>query len=192
MAGEKMAEPSVFGIGYPKSGGHSLAKALERIGFGKVIHVGHETFHRGRGLVESVTRNKDRGLKVFSGIDCDAVVDWPVCDWFDVLMNQYREAKFVMSFRPPQDAAISWVRMVASQPGRHTNPRNYSEFEAYAKSHVDKVFGAFSGMPERLLFLDMRDDDETKWKLLCQFVGADVPADPFPSEFGHKDWQVNA
>lgn len=185
-----MVEPSIFGIGYPKSGGHSLAKSLELIGVERVIHVGHETFHNGQGLVESMTRNKNRGLKAFSGIECNAVVDWPVCDWFDTLLREYIDAKFILSFRPPQDAALSWVRMVASQPGRHNNPRNYSQFEAYAKSHIDRVFEAFSAMPERLLFLDMRDDDETKWKLLCQFVGAAVPANPFPSEFSHREWQV--
>lgn len=189
----KMANPYIFGIGVAKTGSHSLAAALELLGV-CTKHIGHECYH-GRGEWLAVMKsNKAAGRLLCAGIDADALIDWPICDWFDVLADQYPHAKFILSYRPPHDCALSWIRMTMAQSARHVGARGYAEFANYAVAHVDAVWQRFRRDPSRLLLLDMRDADATKWAALCQFLKKPLPLanTPFPQEFRHDEWQTDA
>ena len=124
-------------------------------------------------------------------MDADSLIDWPICDWFHLLADHYPAARFILTFRPPHDCAFSWVRMTNAQPGKHDGALGYADFAHYAQRHVDEVIERFRRDPRRLLLLDMRDTDETKWKLLCGFLGKPVPAGAFPREFCHDEWQTD-
>lgn len=185
-----MASPQIFGIGVAKTGSHSLTAALELLGF-RTKHIGHECYHGRNELLALLKRNKAAGKNLCEGVDADALIDWPVCDLFNALADQYPHAKFILSYRPPHDCALSWIRMTMAQPGRHVGSRGYKDFAAYATEHVDSVWRRFREEPARLLLLDMRDADETKWAALCQFLQKPQPSKgtPFPQVFLHDEWQ---
>lgn len=181
--------PHIFGIGAGKSGGHSLAKALELLGL-NAAHIGHETFHGRPHIQETILANVAGERLALTGIDgYDALVDWPVCEYWYLLRDQYPDAKFILTYRPPHDCAMSWVRMCLTQksiPGG--SPDGYAAYAEYVEQHVDAVARGFTRFPERLLILDMREAATAGWKLLSRFLGREPPAGvPFPREFTFEE-----
>ena len=188
-----MAKPWIFGIGSGKTGGHSLAAALYTVGL-KASHVGHECYHGRTFIRDTMLANKANRRSPTDGIDgIDAIVDWPVHEMFRELDSSVRGAKFILTYRPPDDCAISWCRMIGEN---HKNvgpgwPKGFKKYGEIVRSHVDSVLQHFFGRPESLLILDARDSSKTKWKLLGDFLGVETPADkPYPKEFDHEQWQV--
>lgn len=180
-----MARPHIFGIGEGKSGSSSLNAALRILGF-RSAHTGQR---ESEGLRMLLADNSRSGVELLSGIDdLEALVE--MHEYVAELDEQVDDAKFILTYRPPDDAALSWCRMLSE---RHEQfPRCWASFESFAakvRRHIDRVVTRFYGRPERLLILDARDDDAVKWRLLGTFLGVPVPDCPYPRAFDHSDWQ---
>jgi hypothetical protein len=189
-----MARPWIFGIGAGKTGSNSLAAALSQLGF-VAKHVGDENYWGRSPYLQVLRDNIKNGRSVCDGIeDVDALIDWPIWSQFRSLDEQIEEAKFILTYRPPDDCALSWCRMIADQ---HTNIRpgwitSYTEYADEVRRHNDLVMRHFLGRPEKLLVLDIRDDDETKWKLLGKFLGVNAAGKgKYPKMFCHQEWETN-
>lgn len=186
-----MDRPYIFGIGSGKTGGHSLAEALRRLGF-STQHIGNRCYHGDTFIRDTMLQNRANGDCPTDGIGgLDAIVDWPVHEMFRELDRGVPEAKFVLTYRPPDDCAISWCRMIAQQ---HRNvgegwPKGYTEYADLVREHNDAVVRHFFGRPDKLLILDARDDSKTKWALLSKFFGLPAPNGEYPHEFNHADWE---
>ena len=181
--------PHMFGIGAGKSGGHTLARAIELLGL-KAAHIGHETFHGRPHIQETILANVAGERPVLTGIDgYDALVDWPVCEYWYLLREQYPDAKFILTYRPPHDCAMSWTRMCLAQKALPAGaPGDYAAYAAYVEEHVAAVCRGFMATPDRLLILDMREAATAGWKLLSRFLGLKPPAGvPFPKEFTYEE-----
>ena len=185
--------PYIFGIGAGKTGSHSLAFALKKMGF-RTHHTGHENYEGNKDVWNKLTFNQYHGrhpLEGITGLDC--LVDHPVWEMFKEIDQHVETAKFILTYRPPSDCALSWCRMIAD---KHTqfkdDPVNeYKLYEDKVRNHVDSVLTHFFGRPQKLLVLDARDPDQFKWKLLQQFLGKPAPINqPYPHRFNHKDWQT--
>jgi hypothetical protein len=186
--------PWLFGIGTSKSGGHSLVDALSLLGL-TAKHVGHELFEGRRELLATLQKNASEGLRPLDGIvGIDAIVDWPMSELWPAVRDSYPDSKFVVTYRQPHKCALSWCRMLLAQPdvARDQDITTYSGFVQHVEGHVDFVLSSFLECPDRLLILDMDDDDATKWRLLAHFVGSEPPRGvPFPRSFSHAEWELD-
>lgn len=186
-----MANPAVFGIGVPKSGGHSLSAALSQLGM-SVVHLGHDEW-AGGSLKRLFETNAGTNQPLCNGFPaCDGVVDSPVWQNVPALSRQYPAAKFILTYRPPHECALSWVRMLHKR-SKAIPPewnRSYKTFLDAAVYHVDAMTEMFLQDRERLLILDMADPPQYKWNQLASFLGVAMPANPeaFPHEFSHRTY----
>lgn len=185
--------PWLFGIGIGKTGGHSLAEALRQMGI-TAKHIGHEVYHGRTVIGEKMRANAKLGCNPVEGITgCEAVVDAPTHQFFRELDEHNKDARFILTYRPPDDCALSWCRMIAANhqsvmPGW---PSSYNEYYRHTVDHVDAVLRHFFGRPQKLLILDVRDKDETKWRLLAKFLQRPAPYHrPYPRQFDHQTWQT--
>lgn len=187
-----MGKPWLFGIGAGKTASHSLAEALCLMGL-QVVHVGNKCYHGDTFVRDVMLENKIHRRSPTDGLaGLDAIIDWPVHEMFREIDKTVPEAKFILTYRPPDDCALSWCRMIADQ---HTNvgpgwTKGYIEYADMVRRHNDAVMRHFFGRPEKLLVLDVRDKDETKWSLLGRFVNRPAPDAPYPRSFDHAGWQL--
>lgn len=189
--------PWLFGIGTAKSGTNSLIDALRIINV-DARHCGSDVAVGYTEVVNKIEDNRASGRKLFDGIsDIDALADWPIHELYKDIAEQYPAAKFVLTYRPPHDVALSWVRMIfyRGQKSQGADPswpeytRTYSGFREYAERHVSEVLEYFSSSPERLMILDCRDSDESIWRRLCDFTSRPrrVVAAKYPRSFSHEE-----
>lgn len=177
----------IVGIGWSKTGTHSLVAALRMLGL-RATHLGEDIVER-----QTVEENAAAGRPLLAGLEqYDGVADWPVPGLFRAIAEQYPDARFVLTYRPPDDVAWSWVRQLHAQP-EIIGPGWETRLEDVVRdvsAHVSDVLAHFRGQGDRLLLLDQRDSSQLKWSLLAQFAGvAQVPAAPFPHEFSFREWR---
>lgn len=187
-----MTKPWLFGIGTPKTGGHSLAAALQILGF-SVYHFGHEVFNDRTGAYRQLRQNMDDKVDPLTNISgVDALVDWPICDIWPDILKRHGDAKFIMTYRDPHASALSWCRQMMTQTKFALVDKHYKYADAVrrAEKHIDEVVTEFLPQSQKLLILDTADSDATKWRLLCQFLDKPVPDVPYPHAFNHAEWQL--
>jgi hypothetical protein len=193
----------VIGAGLGRTGTLSLKSALEELGFIKCYH-----------MIEVLARMDDartwdaasRGEPVdwdrlFDGYR--ATVDWPGCSFYRELLQQYPEAKVILTVRDPErwyDSAHQTIYFV-----RHAFPEwtglIFPRMRVFRRM-LDRIIwdGMFRGRFEdravaieafnrhneqvrrdvpadRLLVYEVREG----WEPLCSFLGVPVPeGKPFP------------
>jgi hypothetical protein len=192
--GENM-KPYIFGIGKPKTGSNSLCDALELLGL-KCYHTGREQKQKNRGIHNQLLTNLHQKTDPLRYIDdeYECLVDYPIHAIYQDLYEDNNNAKFILTYRPPDDVALSWLRMLQhkQQPLPERLPTNFHEFSNGAREHVTEVFDFFMDKPGSLLVLDVRDPDEVKWSLLAKFLEVKKPnTKKYPHSFDHTKWQVN-
>ena len=190
-----MGKPWLFGIGKPKSGSNSLCDALEVLGL-SCYHTGRENKNNNRSLHNQLLTNAHQSEAPLKHINCDydAFVDYPIHAIYRRLFEDNNESKFILTYRPPDDIALSWCRMMQHkpQPLPERMPTNFAEFSQAARDHCADVIEFFLDKPGQLLILDARDSDDVKWQLLAKFVGKKPPKNkPFPHSFNHQKWEPN-
>ncbi len=175
-----MAAPKIFCIGFQKTGTTTLAKALEVLGY-KVFS---DTISN---ITPLVLKEDWNGLK--SIIDKhDAVQDnpWPLL--YREMDEWYPNAKFILTDRDEK----KWIKSVVNHFGtKHTDMRQWiygdgtpvGNEEAYLqkfKDHNKEVRQYFAKRPNDLL--EVCWQKEATWEPLCEFLGREIPAEPFPHE----------
>ena len=184
----------IFGVGPGKSGTHSLLAALTFFDL-DVCHFGQNTYQNDGQpvLCQHVLNNAKIGKKLLDGVPrFDAYVDYPICDFIPELDTQYPDALFILTFRPPEDAAFSWARMCLAQKLTHWPQQNrFSEYITSARRVYDTAFNIFDGRPEKMLVLDTRIAGATNMKKIANFLDLPLSDKFYPHAFDHKDWYSN-
>ena len=186
-------KPYIFGIGKPKTGSNSLCDALQVLGL-NCYHTGRANKHNDRALHNQLLTNNHQREAPLKHIDSKyhALVDYPIHAIFKELHEDNPDAKFVLTYRPPDDVALSWCRMMQhkKQPLAERLPTNFEKFSNEVRRHCTEVFEYFMPYPGSLLVLDSRDADAVKWSLLAKFLNKQPPKDkPFPHSFNHENWE---
>lgn len=191
--------PWLFGIGVPKSGTNSLHRALGILGISS-RHLGSDEAVGRTDIHETFRANATQGNKPLDGIiDADALVDSPMPDMYRTLAGLYPDSRFVLTYRPPTDCALSWMRMIYyKKPKRSRDmsqwPEEIKTFDGYARwaeRHVAQVLDYFKTQPERLLIMDCRDNSADLWSSLRRFVGRPDKTmyRAYPHAFSHSSWR---
>ncbi|MFN4143467.1 sulfotransferase family protein [Aestuariivirga sp.] len=195
----------VIGAGVGRTGTYSLKLALERLGLGPTHHM------------EEVIKDPPRHVPgwhaaALGKVDWDVLyegygsaVDWPTASFWKELSEEYPEAKVVLSTRSPESWHDSFSETIhklmggADQAPPHMKP--FLEMAAAVlgkagfsgKTSREELIAAFNahndavkeGVPSgRLLVYEVRDG----WEPLCDFLGCDVPDEPFPRSNNREDF----
>jgi len=190
---------SLIGAGFGRTGTMSLKHAIEALGVGRCYHMMEvaQNPRHAREWDRVADGSRDRWDDLFDGYA--ATVDWPACRYWRELSEHYPEARVLLTVRDPE----AWYESVsqtllpimqtgqmpgASEPNvvlamarKTVLQRTFDDrFEdrdhalAVFERHNQAVRGAFDS--DRLLVYEAGDG----WEPLCEFLGLDVPDDPFP------------
>ncbi|MFF7725345.1 sulfotransferase family protein [Streptomyces sp. NPDC008001] len=187
------ARPKVFGIGLSRTGTLSLTEALHTLG--------HDVAHYPADPATYATLLA--GTARFPLLDrYDGITDITVVPYYQDLDLLWPGAKFVLTVREEEGWLRSceehWKRPVASKAGhgphypdlqRFLRSAVYGchafcreRFRGVARRHVAGVLRHFAGRDDDLLVLDVAAGEG--YERLAPFLGAPVPAEPFPRRNG--------
>lgn len=175
------ARPKVFCIGFQKTGTTSLYAALQTLGY-KTAAVAGRDWPAERLAAEGAQ------LCVETARDFDAAQDMPWPLFFRELDEAYPGSKFILTVRDPE----KWFDSIEGHFGANEGEMqafvygrdaaapagNKARYLETLRNHEAAVRAYFSDRPQDLLVMNLESGDS--WKELCAFLGAPVPAAPFP------------
>lgn len=180
--------PKIFCVGFHKTGTTSLYAALTELGLRTSGTIGHKLTadrlaREGAALCVSVARR------------FDAVEDMPWPIFFRELDEAYPKSKFILTTRE----AEAWHRSVDNHFGDVDSEMHrfiYGKASGRARenkarwievmtAHNETVRAHFRDRPGDFLEMDLFAGDG--WEKLAPFVGAPVPASPFPVKNTNAD-----
>lgn len=173
--------PKVFCIGFQKTGTTSLYAALERLGYRTAAVAG-------RDWTAARLAAEGAALCIETARDFDAAQDMPWPVFFRELDAAYPGSKFILTVRDPE----SWFTSIEGHFGAHEGEMqafvygrdaaapagNKARYLETLRRHEAAVRAHFVERPADLLVMDLEAGDG--WAELCAFLGAPVPAGPFP------------
>ncbi len=197
----------VIGAGFGRTGTMSLKAALEKLGFGPCYHMTELFKHPSHGKFWERAARRDTvdWREIFR--DYGSAVDWPACSFYGELMEEYPEAKVILTVRDP----VRWHESTMKTIYNASNPESGSPFFRLVGIFVPRMKktgrmvneliwrGTFDGRFEErgyAISVFERRTEEVKanvpsgrllvydvkegWGPLCEFLGAPVPDEPFP------------
>lgn len=201
----------VIGAGFGRTGTMSLKLALEKLGFDKCYHMYELLQHPDHvGLWHQATRGEPvdwHGL--FQGYR--ATVDWPSCNFWEAQLEQFPDARVVLSERDPErwyDSVMNTIYPGSLQRRESEDPAD----RAWADMAFELIWdGTFHGRIEdrehaidvylahneyvkshapadRLLVFEASQG----WEPLCAFLGTPVPDEPYPRVNTTEEFQARA
>lgn len=171
--------PKVFGIGFHKTGTSTLAEVLKIFGYS----VTGSNWSTQEDIADTyVERCKERS-KRFDGFQDNP---WPLV--YAEMDAMWPGSKFILTTRD----ADKWVASQVKHFGRHETPMrrfiygeeygfpagNEAHYKKVFNDHIDAVRSHFEGRPEDFLEIDLTAG--LGWDPICEFLGRDIPATPFP------------
>ncbi len=187
----------VIGAGVGRTGTYSLKLALNRIGQGPCHHM-EEVL---RNMPEQVplwaaaVAGEPKWQQVYAGYA--SAVDWPTACFYKELLQEYPQARFILTQRDPERWADSFsetiYKLLAAKDGA---PEEMRDWLAMASDVIAK-----NGFPPGLARDELREafiahNDAVKatipagqllvfevkqgWEPLCDFLGVAVPDEEFP------------
>ncbi len=187
----------IIGAGFPRTGTMSMQAALQKLGY-PCYHM-REVARRPAHI--EAWRNYVTGQPmdwetVFEGFE--ATADMPGCFYFEELINQYSEAKVILTLRDPNGWLDSYQTLLEeTRRARASNPENrpLQAFFTFAETlrakvfqgnlepeNLKKVFSAHNAkvvrvVPQaRLLVFQVTEG----WEPLCAFLEQALPDEEFP------------
>ena len=193
----------IIGAGFGRTGTSSLQAALEQLGFAKCYHMTETMKNPSHAQFwADVFAQKEVDWDAFF-VEYQSTVDWPGCTYYKELMEQYPDAKVLLSVRDPEhwyestrktiypirnSLLIKMIELFVPHM-RMMNPvitgsiwqgtfDNRFEDKEYAigvyNRHIEEVKAYVPA--ERLLVYNVKEG----WGPLCRFLSVDVPDIPFP------------
>lgn len=197
----------VIGAGFGRTGTMSLRDALNRIGLGPCYHMSEviRNPHFARYWAQLAQGERVDWEAVFEGYR--STVDWPACTYWRELMQQWPEAKVILTVRDSRRWHQSVLNTIFSDAhvarfeGPDANPDfqamvrrlNHETFDGRSQdaAHAIAVYEAHNAAvirevpPEKLLVFNPAEG----WEPLCAFLGVPVPDGPFPRINSTQEWQ---
>lgn len=169
----------IIGVGFQKTGTSSLREALKILGY-RVKDTST------RPLIPILKGDYGKILRLIRNYD--ALEDAP---WFMIykeLDQRIPESKFILTLRDEQ----SWYKSVSRHIGHLRNPSHewiYGRGKGLPMEHMEntiriytnhnrEVLEYFKDRPNDLLVVDFKKG--AGWEQLCNFLGKDIPPEPFP------------
>ncbi len=199
---------AIVGAGFARTGTTSLKSALDALGYGPCYHM-FEVFKNPAHI--DVWNDAGDGKPVdwdalFDGYR--AAIDYPTAHFWKELMTYYPDSKVILTVRDTdawyqsisqtlfhqiadedqgnasdvvkQQTAMAQKLMFQYLKGNATDPAHVkASFEASNQRIIDTV------PANRLLVFDVAQG----WEPLCEFLGCDVPDEPFPHLNTTKDFR---
>lgn len=201
----------VIGAGFGRTGTMSLKLALEKLGFDKCYHMYELLQHPDHvGLWHQATRGEPVDWHaLFQGYR--ATVDWPSCNFWEAQLEQFPDARVVLSERDPErwyDSVMNTIYPGSLQRRESEDPAD----RAWADMAFELIWdGTFHGRIEdrehaidvylahneyvkshapadRLLVFEASQG----WEPLCAFLGTPVPDEPYPRVNTTEEFQARA
>ena len=193
----------VIGAGFGRTGTLSLKFALEKLGFNPCHHM-MEVFGKPDhiALWQEAAEGKPANWEaIFDGYE--AAVDWPVCAFWEELMDVSPDAKFILSKRDAEkwfaSASNTIFKSMAGFDSEDPHGKmiqtlivdNTFGGDVANAEHAKAIFDAHNAevqekMPaDRLLVFEAVDG----WQPLCEFLGVPVPDEPYPQTNSTDDFQ---
>jgi hypothetical protein len=183
----------VVGSGLGRTGTKSLQSALNRLGVGPCYHMVEVFSHpEHMQLWIDAGAGRPNWEALFAGYH--STVDYPGARYWRELAAYYPDAKVLHSVRDPDQwfdstqATIFAPGFVSTQPGPMQpffsafmgDIRDRLHERAFMTEHFRRHTEAVKAAipPERLLIYEAGQG----WGPLCEFLGVQVPAEPYPSE----------
>jgi hypothetical protein len=181
----------IFGIGFYKTGTTTLFEALRGLGY-NTINGDTPGSYPGADDGATLIRQIDGGdfrLPTFELFD--AFTDNPYFSIWCPIYNLYPEAKYILTVRDEDEwiaSCVNFLRNRRLRPmrvwmfGKHADP-SASEASRQAwldafRAHNAAIREHFRTRPGQYFELD--PTREPGWDRLCEFLGAPVPAQPWP------------
>ena len=178
-----MSRPKVFCIGFQKTGTTSLHAALTTLGYRTAAVVGRDW-----NAERLTSGGAALCIETMQNFDAAQDMPWPI--FFRELDAAFPGSKFILTVReaqswfssieghfganPDEMQAFVYGRDAAAPAG---NKARYLEVRA---RHERDVRAWFADRAGDLLVMDLEQGDG--WPELCAFLGAEVPAAPFPAK----------
>ena len=185
----------IFGIGPSKSGTHSLWEALNTLGV-RCLHFGNDHYLTTQKQPDAIAsslkahKNIEKKLPFLTGIpEYDAYIDWPVHEIDPaVLDKQYPDSLFILTYRNPDDVALSMARMWLTFQRDKKHSTNYEYYADRARRIYTRALTFAASLPDRFLIIDTCVPGAVNTKKLAKFL--DIPAcdKKWPHGFNHQDW----
>lgn len=166
-------------VGWHRTATTSLQVALDTLGY----RVSGFSYELCNDLMAGQMRPIWRALR-----RPDAVRDFPWTLLYSEIDSKYPGSKFILTDRDPEDWIESYKRHDANNPdarfhswlyGPGGPEGNEQRFIDRFRAHNAAVRDRFRGTGQLLEF-DVFGGD--RWEKLCEFLGCDVPDEPFPDE----------
>lgn len=208
----------VIGAGFGRTGTESLKAALERLGFGPCDHMLELIKSTWRvPHLEALERGDTSGVEaLFEGFK--SAVDFPYAMYYRQLMEVYPRAKVILTERDPEKWYESARKTIlrGMPPGMLLVARAFGLVSKTARgfprwwAYVDGALyqGFMQGRKHDKAFMIERFErwnDEVRatvpserllvfrveqgWAPLCEFLGVDVPDEPFPRNNDGQSFQ---
>lgn len=194
----------IIGAGFGRTGTFSLKSALERLGFGPCHHMSEVIDNPDQvRLWSDVAAGRPDFESIFAGFR--SAVDFPVSAYWQDVLAVTPGAKVILSDRDPEDWYGSFSQtilpLILDKAAWPDNRRAW--FEMIDDVIVGKALGgrtdregilaAYRANAEdaralraegRVLMFRSRDG----WEPLCDFLGVEVPDEPFPKTNARADF----
>ncbi len=164
----------VFCIGQTKTGTTTFDHCMRILGY---RHLGFR-----EGLTERVIGRGDIAEAYRLAGEYESFDDWPWCMLFREMDERYPDAKFVLTLRKD---SVTWFESYHAHAKRapktatwRENARDRSACIARYEKHNCHVRAYFEHRPEKLMEVCWENGDG--WKELCEFLGEEIPNQPFP------------
>lgn len=194
----------LIGAGFGRTGTMSLKAALERIGYGPCYHMSEVFEHPEHATLWAAAAKGELSdwNELLGGYE--ATTDWPGCAFWRELMVTYPDAKVLLNVRDPE----RWYTSVENSflAMRRQAPAGAPPLPAAQLEMMQLIMGGtfgggdqpFSGVENKEHAIDvfLRHNESVRqavpaerlleyevkqgWEPLCEFLGVDVPAEPFP------------
>ncbi|MEZ4619102.1 MAG: sulfotransferase [Caldilineaceae bacterium] len=191
----------VIGAGLGRTGTHSLALALEILGFGPCYTIHDVKKHPAHVDVwnDAIDGKEIDWSQLFQSYQ--SVVEWPAVSFLRELLSNYPQAKIILTLRDPNDwyeSANSTIFDALELFIYNPNPpgKNRPTLELTRRLVLDKTFsGQYrdKGFTIQIYQQHIQNVIELVpasrllqyriaegWEPLCQFLGVAVPKNPFP------------
>jgi sulfotransferase family protein len=173
----------VFGIGWAKTGTTTLGHCFRTLGFN------HQS--QDLSLVDGIQKG-DLSRIMALAQQKETFEDWPWIILYKELDEAFPNSRFVLTVREPEKWVRSYTNMLANK-GTASESTNRTRQILYGlpfpgvteaqliercQRHNQEVQLYFRDRPEDLLIVDWERGDG--WKELCDFLGREIPSEPFP------------
>ncbi|KAL9540756.1 hypothetical protein MBANPS3_009502 [Mucor bainieri] len=207
-----MAPLEVIGAAFGRTGTDGLRAALNMLGY-KTYHMRQfwedPELNPDEFYEAYMHRDQADWDKLYANYN--AALDWPTCNFYKDLVAKYPDAKVLLTvrsadswyksakntvhrasttgLRPPEGSRMAaFGRMIATVPmdGLLADKEAFADEEKVKQIYLDHIEDVKKTVPaDRLLIMELGEG----WTRLCEFLGKEVPTEPYPSINSAEDFQ---